>query len=504
MNRTMKSKYSSTLGLVIGIIVVVNLLAHEYHVRLDLTEDKQYTLSDATREIVSTLEEPVTIKAYFSKNLPPNIARTRDDFRDMLVEYANLSRGQLLYEFIDPNEKENYEQEAIDNGIRPVLINVREKDQVRQQRAFMGATVQLGEKQEAIPYIEPGAAMEYALSMAIKKISIDEKPTVGFVTGHGEASLAEMREAATQLDVLYETREVTLTDSTTIPDEIRTLALIRPTDSIPDPHLQKLDEFLERGGRLFVALNRVEADFRSRFGSARGTGLEDWLETKGVEVVDNFVVDAQCGAVSVPQQLGIFTIHENISFPFIPVIGRFAEHAITSGLEAMMLEFASEVKSTGDSTKTFQPLAFSSELSNTLQAPQFFDLNRQWTENDFPRRHIPVAAAIEGNPIKMVVIGDADFVINGAGQQSRSLQPDNLNFFSNAIDWLSDDTGLISLRTKGAVIRPIREIQESTKTAIKYLNFLLPVILVIGYGVVRAQRNRATRLKRMNENFELQ
>src|SRR5690606_28080714 len=138
-----------------------------------------------------------------------------------------------------------------------------------------------------------------------------------------------------------------------IPDEIRTLALIRPTDSIPDPHLQKLDEFLERGGRLFVALNRVEADFRSRFGSARGTGLEDWLETKGVEVVDNFVVDAQCGAVSVPQQLGIFTIHENISFPFIPVIGRFAEHAITSGLEAMMLEFASEVKSTGDSTKTF-------------------------------------------------------------------------------------------------------------------------------------------------------
>src|SRR5690606_1868489 len=203
----MKSAFY-TSALVIGIIVVINLLAHEYHLRLDLTEDKQYTLSTATRDILLSLEEPVTVKAYFSKDLPPNIVRTRQDFQDLLIEYANLSDEQVVYEFINPNEKESYEQEAVQNGIRPVLINVREKDQVKQQKAFLGATVHLGEKTEVIPFLQPGAAMEYALSTAIKKISIEEKPVIGFIAGHGEPRLSEMSQANEQLTVLYETKEV--------------------------------------------------------------------------------------------------------------------------------------------------------------------------------------------------------------------------------------------------------------------------------------------------------
>jgi gliding-associated putative ABC transporter substrate-binding component GldG len=498
----MKSNLFSTTALVIGIVILINLLAYEYHVRLDLTEDKQYTLSKATRDILENLEEPVTVKAYFSKDLPPNITRTREDFQDLLIEYANLSDDQVVYEFINPNEKESYEQEAIENGIRPVLINVREKDQVKQQKAFLGATLHLGEKEEVIPFLQPGASMEYALSTAIKKISIDEKPVVGFITGHGEPSLSEMTQASGQLSVLYETREISLADTTSIPENISTLALIRPTDSIPDQHLAQLDAFLERGGSLLVALNSVDADFRNQFGSAQNNNVKPWLKKKGIEVLDNFIVDAQCGSVSVPQQLGIFTVQANISFPFVPVISTFSDHAITSGLETVMLEFASEVRFTGDSSKTFYPLAFSSEQSNDLPAPQFFDINKEWTENDFTRQNIPVAAAVEGNPMKMVVIADGDFPVNGPPQQSRTLQPDNVSFLSNAIDWLSDDTGLIALRTKGVVSRPIREVDETTKNILKYTNFLLPILLVIGYGIIRAHNNRITRLKRMSENYE--
>lgn len=497
----MKSVFS-TIALIIGIIVIINLLAQEYHIRLDFTGDKQYTLSDATREILERLEEPVTVKAYFSKDLPPNIVKTRQDFQDLLIEYANLSDDHVLYEFINPNEKETYEQEAVESGIRPVLINVREKDQVKQQKAFLGATVHLGEKTEVIPFLQPGAAMEYALSTAIKKISIEKKPVVGFITGHGEPSLAEMSQANQQLSVLYDTKELPLTDTTDIPENISTLALIRPTDSIPSSHLRQLDQFLARGGRLLVALNSVDADLRTQFGSARNTGLKDWLRKKGIEVMDNFVVDAQCGSVSVPQQFGIFTVQANVSFPYVPIISTFADHVITSGLEAVMLEFASEVKFTGDSTKKFYPLAFSSEQSNSLPAPQLLDIHKEWTEDDFPKQSIPVAAAIEGNPMKMVVIADGDFPVNGPPQQQRNLQPDNVNLLSNAIDWLSDDTGLIALRTKGVVSRPIRELDETTKTILKYVNFLLPILLVIGYGIARAQKNRVTRLKRMSDNFE--
>ena len=501
----MKSNLFTTASLVIAIIIVINLLSHEFHVRWDLTEDKQYTLSDATKSILNDLEEPVTIKAYFSKNLPPHISKTRQDFQDILIEYASLADGQLMYEFVDPGAEETSEQDATQKGIQPVLINVREKDQVKQQKAFLGATVELGEESEVIPFIQPGAAMEYALSTAIKKIAIQEKPQIAFVQGHGEPTQAEMVQVSEQLGVLYNPIEVRLSDSTGIPDNIKTLAIIRPMDSIPQNELTQLDNFLARGGRLFVGINRVQAELRTLYGIGQGTGLEAWLETKGIDVMENFVVDAKCGSVTMPQRFGGFTLQANVSFPYVPVISTFSNHPVTVGLESMMLEFASEVKFNGDSSLNFTPLAFSSELSNALPAPQMMSVEKQWTEGDFPLENITVAAAVEsksGTPYRIVVVGDGDFPVNGPPQQQRRLQPDNVSFLSNAIDWLQDDTGLIGLRTKGAVSRPIKELDESTRAILKYVNFLLPLALAIGYGVVRSQKNRMTRQKRMNENYE--
>jgi ABC-type uncharacterized transport system involved in gliding motility auxiliary subunit len=189
------------------------------------------------------------------------------------------------------------------------------------------------------------------------------------------------------------------------------------------------------------------------------------------------------------------------------LITNFAEHPITKGLENVMLEFASAIRYTGDTTKRFTPLAMSSEKANSLGAPQYFDIQKQWTDADFPLRNLIMAAAVEGRlagsgESKMVVISDGDLAISGSGQRARQLQPDNVNLVSNSIDWLSDDTGLIALRTKGVTSRPIDELEASTKSILKYANFLMPLILVMGYGLIRMQRNRMTRLKRMSENYE--
>lgn len=502
----MKQKLYTTAALVIGIIIVLNLLAHEFHLRLDLTEDRQYTLSQATKDILNDLEEPITVKAYFSKDLPAHIVKTRQDFQEMLIEFANLSDGMLLYEFVNPNEKESHEQEAMQSGIRPVLINIREKDQMKQQKAFLGATVLLGEKQEVIPFLQPGAAMEYALSTAIKKISIENKPAIGFVQGHGEPALNELIQVNEQLNVLYQTETVNLEDS--IPLHIKTLAVVRPRDSVPESHLKKLDTFLARGGRLLVALNRVNGDLRTAFGSSVSTGLEQWLAGKGIDVKPNFVIDAHCGSVGVQQQQGFFTFQTNVSFPYLPVIGSFADHPITAGLESVLLQFASTIQFTGDSATRFTPLAFTSNLSDTVTAPQYFDIEKEWKEDDFESGNLVVAGALEGDlsgsgtTSKIVVIADGDFPVNGPQQQARQLEPDNVSFFANAIDWLSDDTGLIALRTKGVTARPILELDDTTKTILKYANFLLPIFLAVVYGIVRAQQNRARRFKRMNETYE--
>ena len=501
--RTKKSYYSSII-LIIGIVLLVNILSSDFFARLDLTENSRYTLSRASEDIVSNLLEPVTVKAYFSENLPPNIAQTKQDFKDLLVEYSNLSRGNLVYEFVNPNEDPTIEQEATQQGISPVMINVREKDQVKQQKAYMGAVIQMGEQRDVIPFMQPGEAMEYALTTSIKKISVVDKPSVALLHGHGEPSTYQMQQVGQSLNVLYNFEDFTLTDTTDIPTRFNTLAIVAPTDTFPESHLAKIDGFLSKGGNLLIAVNRVDGDLQQAFGSSKFTGLETWLESKGVRVENNFLIDASCAAVSVQQQQGPFRFNSQISFPFLPILNKFEDHSITQGLEAVVLPFASPLTFVGDSTMNFTPIVLSSDNSGTVNAPTYFDIQKKWTEDDFNKSNQTVAATIEyTGKGKMVVIGDGDFAINTKeGGQPQNLQSDNVSLFVNAMDWLSDDTGLIELRTKGVTSRPIEQLEDSTKFMLKYGNFLLPIILVIIYGLVRVQINRSVRIKRMQENYE--
>ncbi|MCK5087763.1 MAG: GldG family protein, partial [Melioribacteraceae bacterium] len=243
-----RKKVQTSVLLVFGILLLINLLGDKLFFRLDFTADQRYSLSDATKDILENLDDPVTITAYFSGDLPPNIALVKDDFRDLLMEYSSYSDGQIVYEFINPNEDEEAEMKAQQAGIRPIMINVRERDQVKQQRAYLGAVVQLGENKEVIPFIQPGAAMEYELSSNIKKISVSEKPKVGFLQGNGEPSLRALQQLAISLSVMYEIDSIALSPFAGVPEEINTLVELAPTDSLYGFYFDHLDKFLERGG----------------------------------------------------------------------------------------------------------------------------------------------------------------------------------------------------------------------------------------------------------------
>ena len=88
----------------------------------------------------------------------------------------------------------------------------------------------------------------------------------------------------------------------------------------------------------------------------------------------------------------------------------------------------------------------------------------------------------------MVVVANGSFIVNGEGQQPQQLNPDNVNFASNAIDWLSDDTGLIDLRTKGITNRPLNQLEDSEKALIKYANAFGPIFIILIYAFIRKQR----------------
>ncbi len=498
-------KYFISIGLVLGIIIVINLLSGDFFARFDFTEGHQYTLSKATKDLLHNLQEPVTIKAYFSQDLPPNVASVRRDFKDMLIEYAARSHGKLMYEIVNPNEDEKIEKEAMQDGVRPVLINVREKDQVKQQKAYLGAVLKMGDRKEVIPFMQPGAPLEYALSSAIKKLSVVNKPLIGLIQGQGEATPEEMSQAKAELEVLYRVQPLQLTDSTKIPANIKTLALIRPTDTLTQGELNALDRFVARGGNILVAINRVKGDFKTFYASPQNTMVEKWLAQKGIVIDPSLVADAKCGSISVQQQQGVFRYVTQVQFPFLPIVSKFADHPVVKGLEGVIMPFVSPIRYTGDSAVQFTPLAFSSERSAVQKAPFMFNVEKRWTKADFNQKNLVLAAALKGkiagdSIAKMVVIGNGDFAL-GAKDGRRQVQADNVSLLVNSIDWLSDDTGLISLRTKGVTNRPIDELEDSTKLLLKYLNFLLPILLIVIYGLFRMQRNKRIRIKRMEENY---
>ncbi len=482
------------------------MLSGNYNFRIDLTEGREYTLSKATRNILSKLDKPVTVTAYFSRNLPPNIENVSSSLKDMLIEYSNRSKGMVVYKFINPNENEELEREANQNGINPVMINVREKDQVKQQKAYLGAVVSMGEEKEAIPLFQPGSAMEYSLSTAIKKLSVQIKPAIALIQGHGEPEISDMMQVTNELGILYSVEPFIMTDTTNIPDKYKTIAIIRPTDTIPPNQLAKLDSFLAKGGNILIAMNRVEGNFSNAMGTAVTIGIEEWLKLKGITISDNFIIDSNCGAVTLQQQQGNFTMSTQISFPYLPKISNFADHPITKGLETVIFQFASPINFSGDTLKKFIPIAFTSEKSGSIKTPLYFDVQKQWQQNDFPMSRIVVAAVIEGKlsgntDSRIVLLTDGDFAITGP-RGGNSVPPDNVNLMVNSIDWLSDDTGLIDLRTKEVTSRPINQLTDGTKTFLKWFNFLAPIFLIILYGFIRMQINRNKRINRMEVSYE--
>ncbi|MFT7159020.1 MAG: gliding-associated putative ABC transporter substrate-binding component GldG [Bacteroidia bacterium] len=488
-----KSTVIIRLSVVVLILVVLNLITSKVYFRLDFTDDERYTLSDATLDILENLDDVITVKAYFSEDLPTQLISNRQDFEDLLLEYENRSGGNIVFEFISPNDDPEAEQEAQQNGIQPIMVNVQEKDQVQQLRAYMGAVLMMGDQKEMIPLIQPGVSMEYDLTTSIKKISVADKPKIALLQGHGEPGLQEVAQLAQQLSVLYGFEPYTISGTEEIPTFYKAVVIINPIDTIPGSHFGKLDNFIAQGGNIFLSYTNLKPELQQgRLGISGETGFTGWLANKGINMGRQYVIDDNSGTIGVQGNNGMFKYTQQIKFPYFPRINKFPKHPATKGLEDIMLPFASPLTYSGtDSLINFSPLLMTSNVSGVANAPVNIDINKKWSESDFTQGEQVVALALDG-PIggtvdsRFVVISNASYVVNGSQQQQ--VNADNVNFTSNAIDWLSDDTGLIDLRTKGISSRPLDTVEDATREMLKYGNVLGPIFLILIYAVVRKQR----------------
>lgn len=507
-------------AIVLGILVLVNILSVRIFGRLDLTRNGFFTLSDASKHLMRNLDDRVTVKAYFTEDLPSPYNNHRRAVLDQLNEYRAYARGNLQYEFIDP-AGDAVEQEAQQQGIMPVQVQLLKEDKFEVKRAYMGLVFLFEDKKEVIPVVQNTAGLEYEISSTIKRLTSRTRKTIGFVSGFGTPEPGELGRAREMLRGQYEITSVDLTKNAPVPNGVAVLLLVAPTARIPDDVKFQIDQYLMRGGRAAFFLNRVDANLQSGAGRALDLNLDDLLEAYGLRLNADLVRDVRCASINIVQQQFGLSMQSQVPFPYIPLAGDFSEgNPAVKDLQGVVLFFASSVDTAGVSARGLsgEILARSSKQSGRLSGTFVYDPLQRFTEADFPEQGIPLAAQVSG-PLPSAYTGKPVPSDSAAGSQPASTSPldrspdarvilvgdgdfmrdqylanrDNLTLFANMVDVLADDAGLITIRSKDLSMPPLDEVSDGTKRTVKYAAIALPPLLVLLHGLARWRARRARR-----------
>ncbi|MFQ6091931.1 MAG: GldG family protein [bacterium] len=509
---------ATTLVLILGIVIVLNLVSLNLFRRLDLTEGRVYSLSKASKEAVKDLDDKLVVKAYFSKDLPPPYNSQARYLRDQLDEYKAYSKGKFQYEFIDPGSEEKLEREARSYRIPPLQVNVVEEDKIEIKQVYMGLVMLYEDKSEVMPVIRHVRGLEYNLTAAMKRITRGELETVGFLTGHEEPDLREdLSNVSGSLQRQYTVIPVDVSGGNTVPEDVSVLVIAAPQSPLSDWEKYAIDQYIMAGGKVAFLLDKVKADLSTSTAEPLNLGLDDWLKNYGIKINNDLVYDAQNTPVGITRRQGFITITNQVSYPFFPKVTHFNRtNAVVKDLENMSLYFVSSLDTSAASAQglEIEPLASSSNRSGVQRGR--YDINPFQMMRSMPyhQKNLVLAAAIKGTfksyfadkdipeaeassaeardkltesvENRMVVVGDGDFV-----RDDYRMNRSSVTFFLNIVDWLAQDEDLIAIRSRTITDRPLKELSPGSRKAVKYANVLGTPILVILAGLIHWRMRRS-------------
>lgn len=535
----MKLQHGLFLTAVIGSLVLVNLLGLRLFGRLDVTRDHAYTLAAATRETMGALDEPVTVTAYFTDNLPAPYSSNARYVRDLLEEFRAASKGKLAFEFIDPAAQEtaadkeqkrevkqdifgrrfreptSVEKELTAAGVQPVEIRVIEDDQQQTRRAYMGIVIKHQEKKEVIPVVQTVQGLEYDLTSLIRKMTRPRMPVIGVLQGHQEPALREKLQFLTSaLSQTYEVRPVELGQAERFDVALDALLIIGPKTALSPAEVKAVDQFLMEGKSVAMFLDSLQVDLQ-RFNPTEAThGLGELLSAYGVTVGDRLVADVTSANINISEQRGYMLVQMPVPYPFLPVVKRLeGDSPISKGLGEVLFPFANEVSVTPADGVQATVLARSSNKSWLENKPANVDPRRDW-RSESPTLTGPHGLMVQlsgklkskyaaestsgATPLLTESKGEARLIVVGTSAilqdefvgQSRG----NQALLLNVADWLVLDPALLAMRTRGLQLATLQsELSDGTRNAVKFGNALgLPLLLAL-FGLVRWRMREARR-----------
>ena len=507
----------STWGSVVLLLiclVAVNLMAHFFPLRYDLTEERLYTISEGSRKILAGLTDPVRINFYYSRNnseLPPNFKIYAQRVQELLEEYVALSKGMVVLKILDPKPDTDEEEWAQKYGIKPITLPSG-------NTVYFGAVISMLDQEMLLPYFDQRREnfLEYDISQAIQKVGSTSTSKVGLLSVlnlQGGRSMIPGQPPAQKWVFLNELEKSVTVENLAltieeIPDDINLLIVLHPR-SFNARLRYAVDQYVLRGGRLVVLLDpNARIDMTSpanQFGQQPqlSSDLPELLKQWGVDYDVAKVVGDRLHATQVNTGQGV------MSFPMWMTFRSDSldqEHPITAQLENLLFVEAGSLKKAADSKTEFTPLlslSAKSGLIDTFQlrfaAPD--QLSRDMkvdgeakavmaittgifssafpngqpvkekknpeasaageeSKEETPLKHPHLLEAAELNSI--LLFSDVDFLsdqfsvqkLNFLGQTIIQPRNDNLNLMLNAAEHLSGNEALMSIRSRGRFSRP--------------------------------------------------
>jgi ABC-2 type transport system permease protein len=529
-------------------LLLINWLAANFFSRIDLTADKRYTLSEATKELVYLAEEPIIIDVFLEGAFPPEFRRLRNETRQLLEEFS-AHNSNIKFNFNNPLEEgedaQAVAQEFLKMGMEPARLNVMENGRSTEAIIFPWAVANRGNKSVKISLLKNqlGSSdeervtnsvqhLEYAFADALNKLLKPREKKIAVMRGNGELPDVQIADFLRTLYDYYSLAPFTLDSAVVNPQktlkQLQEYDLIieaKPTQPYSEEEKYILDQYTMNGGKSLWLTENVMMETDSLLnpsGTAlaypRDLNLGDFFFSYGVRINPSLVNDIYSAPIILATGSGNNTRFNPYPWLYSPLTVSPESHPIVNNIEAVKFEYANPIDTLKNAIqKTI--LLSSSPRSKVEGTPLQISLEMVTREPDiasYTSGEQALAVLLEGNftsvyknrikpfdienskeesiATQMLVISDGDVIKNDV-QQGQPLELGfqrytgntygNKEFLLNAVNFMLDDSGLIDIRSK-EIRLAFLDPEKTAEERLKWqlINLALPLFVLMLFGLL--------------------
>ena len=406
------------------ILFVINYLASSFHARVDLTKEKRYTLSKATRDLLRNLDDNIQVDVFLKGEFPSGFRKLEKSTAEFLGLMKERNSSRFHYRFISPLDEMPgsaiiYGDSLVGLGAVPINLTVQKKAGESSNIIFPVAVMHYKGKQSLVN-LYPGASgrisqeeinsaealMEYQFVKSLDKLTQTQKHGVAYATGHGEPVDSRPYDLVQSLRQDYEFGMLNLRSQPKIPDGVDVLMLVKPTEQFTEEEKIKIDQYVMRGGKLLCFIDNLIAEQDSlsykteTIAFDRNLNLTDLFFKYGCRINTDLVMDLQCDMI--PMVVGGTMANPQFEFlhwNYFPLFSPSGNKILNNSVGYISGRFVNSVDSIQAPGIRKIVLLASSPNSRSIRTPALISLNENKNapeDEKFRQNDIPVAMLLQG------------------------------------------------------------------------------------------------------------